>query len=92
MATLEKRVQVLFSTEQFARLEAEAKAERMSVGAFIRDAVDAELSRQRDAARKDLRDLWAWADELPPAGEIDWDEEKAAFERDMLRDPDERMR
>lgn len=91
MATLEKRVQVLFSVEQYARVEAEAVAEGMSVGAYIRRAVDYRIaSKNRD--REDAWDrIFARADALPPSGPIDWDEEKNAFDRDILRD-DEPMR
>lgn len=75
MATLEKRVQVLFSAEQYARLEADAAAQRMSVGAYIREAVDDHLDRKRADAKAALQRLFNWADEHPiPAPTPDeWD-------------------
>ncbi|MDT0158180.1 hypothetical protein Q9R19_11140 [Microbacterium sp. ARD32] len=68
MATLEKRVQVLFSAEQYARLEAEARAEQMSVGAYVREAVDGWMDRKRVDAQAALTQLFAWADENPVPG------------------------
>lgn len=78
MATLEKRVQVLFTPEQYARLEAEAKAERMSVGALIREAVDDRLERKRADARAAMKRMWAWADEhpMPTYSAEEWEEHK----------------
>lgn len=78
MATLEKRVQVLFDPEQYARLEAEARAERMSVGALIREAVGDRLDRKRADARAAMKDLWDWADRHAlPADTVDeWAEHK----------------
>jgi hypothetical protein len=75
MATLEKRVQVLFSAEQYARLEAEAKIERMSVGAYIRDAVDKRVDRRRADVETAIQGLWAWADEHPVSAPTpeEWD-------------------
>lgn len=92
MATLEKRVQVLFSTEQYARVEAAAAAEHMSVGAFIREAVEARWKRQSDDRAAAWDRIFAKADALPDYGPIDWEEEKAAFDRDILREPDEERR
>ncbi len=85
MATLEKRVQVLFSTEQYARLEAEAKAERMSVGAFIRDALEERLDRRRADAQAALEHLFAWADENP--GPSFTPEEWQEHKEDLLNRP-----
>ncbi|GAB2527423.1 ribbon-helix-helix protein, CopG family [Paramicrobacterium agarici] len=78
MATLEKRVQVLFDPEQYARLEAEARAERMSVGALIREAVDDRLDRKRSDARAALEELFARADEnpMPAMSAEEWEEHK----------------
>ncbi len=55
MATLDRRVQVLFDPEQYARLEHEAQRERRSVGAFIRDCVDARLR----STRRQREEAWA---------------------------------
>lgn len=92
MATLEKRVQVLFSTEQYARLGAEAAARRMSVGAIIREAVDARLTREQVDRQAILQRLFDRADARPDEGPIDWETEKNAFERDILREPVDQRR
>lgn len=89
MATLEKRVQVLFSAEQYARLEAEAKAERMSVGAYIRESVDHRMNRKRADALAAMERLFARADRDPwPAlVQEEWDREKdEMWDRPALRD------
>lgn len=86
MATLERRVQVLFDEELYERLLAEATAERMSVGAFIRDAVEDRLGRRRTEAQAALQRLWARVDAQPPVGPIDWAEEKELMEREFLKD------
>ncbi|MFD4422481.1 ribbon-helix-helix protein, CopG family [Agromyces sp. NPDC058484] len=85
MATLERRVQVLFDAERYAELEAEAAASRQSVGALIREAVDDRLARRRRTAREALAELWASADARPTRGAIDWSAEKGDFERESLR-------
>lgn len=78
MATLEKRVQVLFSTEQYERLEAEAMLERMSVGAYIRQAVDGWMDRKRADADDALQRLFERVDSLPSSGDVseDWEHHK----------------
>lgn len=78
MATLEKRVQVLLSAEQYARLEAGAKNERVSVGAYVREAIDDRLDRKRADAKAALARLWAWADEnpMPAMSAEEWSEHK----------------
>lgn len=68
MVALERRVQVVFSAEQYARLEAAAFAERVTVDAFIRDAVELRMQHKRENAREALNDLFAWADEHPIEG------------------------
>ncbi|MHB1235841.1 MAG: ribbon-helix-helix protein, CopG family [Microbacteriaceae bacterium] len=91
MATLERRVQVLFDPAQYAALEREAAEQRQSVAAVIREAVDNRLKTRRFSKQEALSRLFARADELgargPIArGPIDWEEEKESFERDYLRD------
>lgn len=86
MATLERRVQVLFDPAQYAALEAEAAAQRQSVAAIIREAVDARLRARRTTQQEALARLFARADANPTPGPIDWEVEKEAFERDILRD------
>ena len=84
MATLDRRVQVLFDPARYAALEAEAAAERQSVAALIREAVDERLSRNKKSRRDALERLLASADETGPP--IDWEEEKESFERECLKD------
>ncbi len=92
MATLDKRVQVLFDPERYAALEAEARARGMSAGALIRFATEHLLDAQQNDARDGLRAMFARADEdarqsnYPP---FDWDEAKEAYEREM--DPFDRL-
>lgn len=86
MATLERRVQVLFDPAQYAALEAEAAAQRQSVAAIIREAVDARLRARRTTQQEALERLFASGDRNPTLGPIDWDEEKEHFEREILRD------
>lgn len=80
MATLERRVQVLFDPAEYAELEAEAAANHQSVGALIREAVGDRLDRRRRSSREALERLFASGDEAPTKGPIDWDAEKDAFE------------
>ena len=86
MATLDRRVQVLFDPAQYAALEQEAKDERQSVAAIIREAVDERLRRQHSGRREALERFFASGDAYPSPGPIDWEEEKDAFERESLRD------
>lgn len=86
MATLDRRVQVLFDPARYAALEAEAAAERQSVAAVIREAVDERLARNNASRREALERLFARADEQPDSGPIDWAEEKESFEREYLRE------
>ncbi len=86
MATLERRVQVLFDEELYERLLAEAREERMSVGAYIRDAVEGRLDRRRADARAALTRLWARADHHPQPMH-DWQAVKdELLDRPVLRD------
>ena len=84
MAALDRRVQVLFDEELYERLVAEAREERMSVGALIRDAVDDRLNRRRADAVAALRRLFASGDERPQPME-DWESVKDdLFDRPFL--------
>lgn len=85
MATFERRVQVLFDPAQYAALEQEASAQRQSVAAVIREAVDERLSRRRQTRQEALSRLLARADAHPDSRPINWEEEKESFERDYLR-------
>jgi predicted RNA-binding Zn ribbon-like protein len=81
MATLDRRVQVLFDPAQYAALEAEAVAQRQSVAAIIREAVDDKLRTRRSGQQEALARLFARADARPAGGPIDWEAEKNAFEQ-----------
>jgi hypothetical protein len=83
MATLERRVQVLFDPAQYAALEQEAAAQHQSVAAVIRSAVDDRLRSRRTDARAALARLLESGDVHPTPGDIDWNSEKDAFERDL---------
>lgn len=86
MATLERRVQVLFDPSQYAALEAEAAERHQSVGSLIREAVDERLRTRRTSQQEALARLFARADAHPTPGPIDWEEEKDLMEREYLRD------
>jgi hypothetical protein len=81
MATLERRVQVLFDPAQYAALEQEAADQHRSVAAVIREAVDERLQRRRSTQSEALARLFARADEHPVSGPIDWEAEKDSLER-----------
>lgn len=78
MATLDRRVQVLFDPAMYAALEAEALAERQSVASVIREAVEQRLDRRRLPRREALEKLLSSAD--PDGAPIDWEAEKESFE------------
>lgn len=78
MATLDRRVQVLFDPAVYALLEAEAVAERESVAAVIRDAVNERLNRRRVSRSEALDRLLASADSDGPP--VDWQAEKRSFD------------
>lgn len=82
MATLERRVQVLFDPVQYAALEREAAATNKSVGAIVREAVSDRLRAGTTEKQAALARLLARADSLDSAP-IDWEEEKKAFEWDL---------
>jgi hypothetical protein len=87
MATLERRVQVLFDEELYERLLAEAKAQRLSVGAYIREAVEGRLrERRRMSPQEAMEALFRSGDEHPhPIG--DWETEKEdSLNRPILMD------
>jgi len=80
MHMFSERTQVLLSKRQLARLKRRARRERRSVGAVIRDAVDAYTSapdyEERRAALEHLMTLEAPVD--------DWPVMKAQIEKGML--------
>jgi hypothetical protein len=84
MATLDRRVQVLFAPVQYAALEELARSERKSVGAIVRETVDQRLAARRTARQAAFERMIASAREQdqPPMG--DWEDVKDSFERDHL--------
>lgn len=86
MAILERRVQILFDPSQYAALEAEAAAQRRSVAAIVREAVDERLRIGSTRRLRALDRLFARADRHPSPGPIDWEKEKDSFERESVRD------
>lgn len=54
---LSRRLQVLVEPEQFRRLEAEARARRVSVGALVRTAIDSVAPERADARRRAFEEL-----------------------------------
>ncbi|QIM15679.1 ribbon-helix-helix protein, CopG family [Leucobacter insecticola] len=84
MATLDKRVQVLFDPERYAALESEARARGISAGALIRAAVDEHLETKSHLANTAWEELWHRVDSDPNSyPPLDWEEAQAAYEREM---------
>lgn len=86
MATLQRRVQVLFDPDQYAALEAAATAERMSVGALVREAVSDRLRRRVVDKRAAWTALMARAEADPVPVPANWDDFKDEIDRDILRE------
>ncbi|MDR1188808.1 MAG: hypothetical protein LBK95_15395 [Bifidobacteriaceae bacterium] len=84
MATLERRVQVLFDPAQYAALEELARSERQSVGATVRETVDQRLASRRTARRAAFERMITSAREQEQQPMGDWEDVKAGFERDHL--------
>ncbi len=89
MATLEKRVQVLFEPGDYALIEGEARAHGVSVGAFIREAVNQRVSAARADALASWQELWDLADadsatdtDTDTDG-LDWEQLKSDHENEM---------
>lgn len=76
-----ERTQVLLSPEQLARVKRLAAREGRSVGAVIRDAVDAFVGAEPDARQRALQSLFAAE---APVG--DWEAMKAEIERGRYDD------
>lgn len=76
-----ERTQVLLSPEQLARLKRIAARQNRSVGAVIRDAVDAFVEAEPDARQRAVRDLIAM--EAPVD---DWEVMKEQILRSQLGD------
>lgn len=52
MSTLSRRLQILIDEERFARVELDAAAAGVSVGEYVRRALDAAAERSRGPARQ----------------------------------------
>jgi hypothetical protein len=84
---LTHRLQVLVSPERFADLEAEARREGTSIGAVVREAIDARLGDD-EAANRRAAAFRALLDEPNPEGlEPDWEVVKAQMLDDWSRPP-----
>ena len=84
MSVLDRRVQVLFDPEEYARLEAAARQQRRSVAAIVRESVRRTLDQRTPRRQATLSRLLARADSSPAAPVGDWREVKNDFERDTL--------
>ena len=83
---LQRRVQVLFDQDQYAALEQKAAAERLSVGAVVREAVDDWLRRGATDKHAALARLMARAEADPVPVPENWDDFKDEIDRDILRE------
>jgi hypothetical protein len=78
MAQLTRRTQILLDEERYRRLEERASETGRSVASLIRDAIDAQLDQDDEAARRQEAGRWLLAQ--PPPGryerEPDWEDVK----------------
>src|SRR5699024_13414 len=81
---LEKRMQVLIDDERFQRLEAEAAAQRTSVAAVVRAAIDEHLASGQVTRAEAARRLLAQFDDGGEP-EPDWAESKQELLDDLVR-------
>jgi hypothetical protein len=86
MATLQRRVQILFDPLQYAALEEEAAATKQSVAAIVREAVADRLDRRRRSKREAFERLISRSEAADVPAPIDWEKEKDEFERSSLAD------
>lgn len=84
MCMYSERTQVLLSKAQVARLKRIAARDRRSVGAVIRDAVDAYVDPDLERRRRALREILAM--DLPVD---DWDVMKRQIEESRYPDIDD---
>ncbi|MDR0626718.1 MAG: ribbon-helix-helix protein, CopG family [Bifidobacteriaceae bacterium] len=84
MAALERRAQILFTSDQYAELERLARRNGQSVGSIIREAVDERLARPRSAKLAALDRLLASTAGRSEEDPGDWETIKAGFERSYL--------
>lgn len=81
MCMFSERTQVLFSPDQIARLKRIAAREGRSVGAVIREAVDAFVESEPDSRRRAARELISLN-----APVDDWEVMKEQIARSQLGD------
>jgi hypothetical protein len=86
MATLQRRVQILFDPIQYAALEEEAAATKQSVAAIVREAVADRLGRRKRSKREAFERLASRSEAASVPAPIDWESEKDEFERSSLAD------
>jgi hypothetical protein len=86
MPMLDRRVQVLFSADQYEALKRLARAESRSVGAVIREAVDTRLDPDRAKRMAAWERLMERAKAHPTPAIEDWEAVKDSFERDEYLD------
>jgi hypothetical protein len=84
VATLERRVQVLFDPVAYESLRQLAASEGRSVGSVVREVVDQRLSSRRGGRRELAEQLLASARGQDQAPMPAWEDVKAGFERDHL--------
>jgi hypothetical protein len=84
MATLERRVPILFDSRQYDSLRQLAQAEGRSVGSIVREAVDLRLSARQTQRRSVAERLIAGARDQRQDPTPDWNDIKAGFDCDHL--------
>lgn len=82
--SLTRRTQVLFDEEEYRRLHERAQAEGLSVGAFVRSAVNRALAEDAAAGPRAAAEAFLAAETLP-VGEPE--ELERELERSLERDP-----
>jgi hypothetical protein len=85
MSVLERRLQVLLDERRYALLAQESRNSGRSVGAIVRDAIDARYADDDLAARRRAAAarLLAWRGDDGP--QEDWADMKKAYEDDLER-------
>lgn len=77
MNLLNRRTQLLLDDERYLRLELAARESGRSVGAVIREAIDAKFARDDLAERRRAAADWLLALPMPEDPEPDWAVTKA---------------
>jgi hypothetical protein len=84
MATLQRRVQILFDPAQYAALEEEAAANKQSVASIVREAVADRLDRRKRSKREAFERLLSRSAAAGVPAPKNWEKEKDEFERTSL--------